>query len=180
VLDSLRTTRKFQHSIQTYYHKNNALIGSIPMGTNNNPTLETPGYLPPSKQSAVFDKESLASLDARVWFLGCGLGCATGLSLLCAFIAIWQKQTVSIAIPALLIALLHASIITVFWVYRFTVHRRHAMMASMLASSILTVVLATLVASGGMASSPLYGLAFMQLGFAFFHPAVLASTTETE
>ena len=150
------------------------------MGTNNNPTLETPDYLPPSKRSAVFDKESLASLDARVWFLGCGLGCATGLSLLCAFIAIWQKQTVSIAIPALLIALLHASIITVFWVYRFTVHRRHAMMASMLASSILTVVLATLVASGGMASSPLYGLALMQLGFAFFHPAVLASTTETE
>jgi hypothetical protein len=76
--------------------------------------------------------------------------------------------------------LLHASIITVLWVYRFTVHRRHAMMVSMLASSILTVVLATLVASGGMASSPLYGLAFMQLGFAFFHPAVLASTTETE
>ena len=140
------------------------------MGTNNNPTLETPD-LPPSTRSAVFDKESLASLDARVWFLGCGLGCATGLSLLCAFIAIWQKQTVSIAIPALLIALLHASIITVLWVYRFTVHRRHAMMASMLA---------TLVASGGMASSPLYGLAFMQLGFAFFHPAVLASTTETE
>ena len=70
-------------------------------------------------------KESLASLDARVWFLGCGLGCATGLSLLCALIAIWQKQTVSIAIPALLIALLHASIITVFWVYRFAMHRRN-------------------------------------------------------
>jgi len=76
--------------------------------------------------------------------------------------------------------IVHNEMIQLFWVYRFTVHRRHAMMASMLASSILTVVLATLVASGGMASSPLYGLAFMQLGFAFFHPAVLASTTETE
>ena len=125
-------------------------------------------------------KESLASLDARVWFLGCGLGCATGLGLLCAFIAIWQKQTVSIAIPALLIALLHASIITVLWVYRFAMHRRTAMMASMLSSSILTVVLASLVASGGMATSPLYGLAFMQLVLAFLHPAVQASTTETE
>ena len=125
-------------------------------------------------------KESLASLDARVWFLGCGLGCATGLSLLCALIAIWQNQTLSIAIPALLIALLHASIITVFWVYRFTMHRRNAIMASMLASSILTVVLAILVASGGKTSSPLYGLAFMQLVLAFFHPAVLSSTTEAE
>jgi hypothetical protein len=125
-------------------------------------------------------KESLASLDARVWFLGCGLGCATGLSLLCALIAIWQNQTLSIAIPALLIALLHASIITVFWVYRFSMHRRNAMMAAMLASSILTVMLATLVASARMASSPLYGLAFMQLVLAFFHPAVLVSTTETE
>jgi hypothetical protein len=125
-------------------------------------------------------KESLASLDARVWFLGCGLGWATGLGLLCAFIAIWQKQIVTIAIPALLIALLHASIITVLWVYRFAMHRRTAMMASMLSSSILTVVLASLVASGGMATSPLYGLAFMQLVLAFLHPAVLASTTETE
>ena len=125
-------------------------------------------------------KESLASLDARVWFLGCGLGCATGLSLLCALIAIWQKQTVSIAIPALLIALLHASIITVFWVYRFAMHRRNAMMASMLTSSLLTVVLATLIASGGVASSPLYGLAFMQLVLAFLHPAVLASSAKTE
>ncbi len=125
-------------------------------------------------------KESLASLDARVWFLGCGLGCATGLSLLCALIAIWQNQTLSIAIPALLIALLHASIITVFWVYRFAMRRRNAMMASMLASSILTVVLATLVASRGMASSPLYGLAFMHLVLSFFHPAVLSSTTESE
>jgi len=37
-----------------------------------------------------------------------------------------------------------------------------------------------LVASGGMASSPLYGLAFMQLVLAFLHPAVLASNTQTE
>ena len=125
-------------------------------------------------------KESLASLNARMWFFGCGLGCATGLSLLCALIAIWQKQTLSIAIPALLIALLHGSIITVLWVYRFTMHRRNAMMTSMLASSILTVVLATLVASGGMASSPLYGLAFMHLVLAFFHPAVLGSATEPQ
>ena len=125
-------------------------------------------------------KESLASLNARMWFFGCGLGCATGLSLLCALIAIWQKQTLSIAIPALLIALLHGSIITVLWVYRFTMHRRNVMMTSMLASSILTVVLATLVASGGMASSPLYGLAFMHLVWAFFHPAVLGSATEPQ
>lgn len=120
-------------------------------------------------------KECLASLNARMWFLGCGLGCATGLSLLCALIAIWN-QTLSMAIPALLIALLHASIITVFWVYRFTIHRRFAMMAAMLASSTLTVVLATLVASGGMASLPLYGLAFMHVVLAFLHPAVLGST----
>ena len=125
-------------------------------------------------------KESLASLNPHLWFLGCGLGCATGLSLLGALIAIWQNQTLSIAIPALLITLLHASIITVFWVYRFSIHRRNAMMAAMLSSSILTVVLATVVASGGIASSPFYTLAFMHLVLTFLHPAVLASTTKTE
>lgn len=63
---------------------------------------------------------------------------------LIASTSIWQKQTLSIAIPALLIALLHGSIITV------------------------------------LASSPLYGLAFMHLVLAFFHPAVLGSATEPE
>jgi len=125
-------------------------------------------------------KASLASLNARTWFLGCGLGCATGLSLLYSFIAIWQNRILSIAIPALIIALIHASIIAVLWVYRFAVHRRTAMMVSMLASSILAVLLATMVASGGMPSSPLYGLACMHLVFAFFHPAVLVSTKKME
>lgn len=124
--------------------------------------------------------ESLASLNARVWFLGCGLGCATGLSLLSSLIAVWQNRLFSIAIPALMIALIHLSIISVFWVYRFDVHRRTAMMASMLASSLLTVALAVLMASGGMKSSPLYGLAFMQLVLAFLHPAALNSTRKSE
>ena len=125
-------------------------------------------------------KASLASLNARMWFLGCGLGCATGLSLLSSLIAIWQNHILSIAIPALILALLHSSIIAVLWVYRFAVHCRTAMMVSMLASSILTILLATLVASGGMPSSPLYGLAWMHLVLAFFHPAVLVSTMKTE
>ena len=125
-------------------------------------------------------KASLASLNARVWFLGCGLGCATGLSLLSAFIAIWENYILSIAIPALLIALLHSSIITVFWLYRFTVHRRTAIMVSMVASSMLTVVLAILVTSGGITTSPLYGLALMHLVFAFFHPGIYAPTIELE
>ena len=121
---------------------------------------------------------SLASLNASVWFLGCGLGCATGLSLLCAFIAIWENYILSIAIPALLIALLHASIITVFWLYRFTVHGRTAIMVSMVVSSILTIALAILVTSGGMTTSPLYGLALMHLLFAFFHPGIYASNSD--
>ena len=125
-------------------------------------------------------REILASLNARLWFLGWGLGCATGLSLLSALIAVWQSQSLSIAIPALLIALLHASIITIFWFYRFTIHRRTATMASLLASSLLTVALAISMASGGMKSSPLYGLAFLHFVLAFFHPGVLASTTQTE
>lgn len=125
-------------------------------------------------------KASLASLNARVWFLGCGVGCATGLSLTSSFIAILQNRLLSIAIPALIIALIHASIITVLWVYRFSVHRRTAMMISMLASSILTVALAILMASGEMTSSPLHGLAFMQVVFAFFHPAILVTTKNTE
>jgi hypothetical protein len=95
-------------------------------------------------------------------------------------IAVWQNRLFSIAIPALMIALIHLSIISVFWVYRFDVHRRTAMMASMLASSLLTVALAVLMASGGMKSSPLYGLAFMQLVLAFLHPAALNSTRKSE
>jgi hypothetical protein len=91
-------------------------------------------------------------------------------------IAIWQNQTLAIALPALLIALIHGSIVTVLWIYRFALHLRIAMMVSMLASSLLTVVLASIVASGGMSSSPLFGLAFMHLLFAFFHPTVLART----
>jgi hypothetical protein len=125
-------------------------------------------------------RASLASLNAFMWFLGCGLGCATGLSLLSSLIAAWENRLLSIAIPALMIALIHVSIISVFWVYRFDVHRRTAMMVSMLASSLLTVALAILMASGGMNSSPLYGLAVMQLFFAFFHPAVLSTTVESE
>jgi hypothetical protein len=125
-------------------------------------------------------RASLASLNTRMWFLGCGLGCATGLSLLSSLIAVWQNRVISIAIPALMIALIHVSIISVFWVYRFDIHRRMAMMASMLASSLLTVALAILMDSGGMKSLPLYGLAFMQLVLAFFHPAVLESTRKSE
>jgi hypothetical protein len=37
-----------------------------------------------------------------------------------------------------------------------------------------------IMASGGMKSSPLYGLAFMQLVLAFFHPATLESTRKSE
>ena len=125
-------------------------------------------------------RASLASLNARMWFLGCGFGCATGLSLLSSLIAVWQNRLLSIAIPALMIALIHLSIISVFWVYRFELHRRTAMMASMIASSLLTVALAMIMASGGMKSSPLYGLAFMQLVLAFFHPATLESTRKSE
>lgn len=73
-----------------------------------------------------------------------------------------------------MIALIHAAIISLFWRYRDVVLRRTAIMVSMVASSILTVVLAILVASGGMRSSPLYGLAFMHLVLAFCHPGIHA------
>jgi uncharacterized membrane protein len=71
---------------------------------------------------------------------------------------------------AALIAMIHASIITLFWLNKETVHRRTALMTSMCVSAVLTGSLAWISGSNGMQAGPLYGLAFMHLMIAFFHP----------
>lgn len=115
-------------------------------------------------------KSTLASLHPTVWFLGYGLGSASGLSLAFALMAIWNGDVPWVAIPALLIMVLHASIIILFWKYRYVVRSRTAIRVSLIASSVLTVSLAVIVSSAGMKTQPLYGLAFMQLLMAFCHP----------
>lgn len=119
----------------------------------------------------LFDQRTrLADTNALVWFLGVGVGGATGLSLAYALFAIWNAAPIWIPITAMLIATTHASIIAAFWLKRRIVLRRTALMISMIASAMLTCSLAWICGSYEMRSSPLYGLAFMHLIMAFCQP----------
>jgi hypothetical protein len=119
-----------------------------------------------------FDQNTrLAETNAVVWFLGFGLGGATGLALAYALFAIWSASPIWIAIFATLVATIHASIMVAFWLNRAIVRRRTALMISMIASAMLTCSLAWITGSHVMQTSPLYGLAFTHLIMAFCHPA---------
>ena len=69
-----------------------------------------------------FDQSTrLAETSAVVWFLGFGIGGATGLALVSALYTIWVKSPLWIVLVAALIALIHASIMVAFWQRRQTV-----------------------------------------------------------
>jgi putative flippase GtrA len=125
-----------------------------------------------SKQALplIGDQPRLADMKPVVWFLGFGVGGATGLALAWAPYVIGTGKPTWIAIAAALIAMIHASIITVFWLNKETVRRRTAVMVSMSVSAVLTGSLAWISGSNGMQTGPLYGLAVMHLIMAFFHP----------
>ena len=127
-----------------------------------------------------FDRNSrLAEMNAFVWFVGFGVGGATGLAFFYALFAVWSGVPSWIAITATTIATMHASIIIAFWHYRDVVRRRTALMVSMIASAILTCSLAWMIGSNGLQTPPLYGLAWMQLLMAFCHPTLFTTTTKT-
>lgn len=127
-----------------------------------------------------FDKSTrLAETSAVVWFLGFGVGGATGLALVSALYVFWRDYPLWVVIAATLIATIHASIIVAFWLRRDTVRRRNAILVSMIASAILTCALAWTTGSQGLQTSPLYGLAFMHLLMAFCHPANFATSKPT-
>lgn len=133
------------------------------------------------KSIPLFDQRTrLAETSAVVWFLGFGIGCATGLSLAYALFAIWNAAPIWIPIAATLIATTHASIIVAFWLNRHVVLRRTALMISMIASAILTCSLAWMIGSYEMRSSPLYGLACMHLILAFCQPAYFSTKKTME
>ena len=121
---------------------------------------------------------NLATVAARTWFLGCGVGCATGLSAVYAILAISNGQAGWHAASAFLFALIHATVISVFWLYRDVVYRRIAVMASMLTSSILLFVLTIVIGNRGIPTSPLLAFAFVHLILAFFHPLLFATNTK--
>lgn len=124
------------------------------------------------KPSPLYDQNAcLAEVRPVVWFLGCGVGGATGLALAYAFFALAIAAPIWIAVAATFVAAVHASIIIAFWRYREVVRRRTALIVAMIASAVLTCSLAWIIGSNGMRSSPLYGLAFMHLIMAFCHPA---------
>jgi putative flippase GtrA len=125
-----------------------------------------------SKQAPplIGDQARLADMKPVVWFLGFGIGGATGLALAWAPYVVWTGKPTWIAIAAALIAMIHASIITAFWLNKETVHRRTALMVSMSISAVLTGSLAWISGSNEMQAGPLYGLAVMHLMIAFFHP----------
>ncbi len=132
-----------------------------------------------TKQSPQFDRlNNLASVNARTWFLGCGVGCATGLSALYGFLAIWNGYAPWLATLALLFAMIHATVITLLWLNRDAVHRRTAVMVSMIASSIFLFVLAIVIGNRGIQTSPLFAFALIHLILAFFHPLLLAANTK--
>lgn len=119
----------------------------------------------------IFDQNTrLAETNAVVWFLGFGVGGATGLALAYALYALWLGAPIWIALVAAFVATIHATIIVAFWLNREVVLRRTALMVSMIASAVLTCSLAWLIGSNGMQTSPLYGLGFMHLIMAFCHP----------
>lgn len=122
----------------------------------------------------------LAETNAAVWFLGVGVGGATGLALLYALFAIWNAAPIWIAIAATCVATIHASIIVAFWLNREFVRRKTALMVSMIASAILTCTLAWMFGSYGMRTSPLYGLAFMHLIMAYCHPTNFTTNNTKE
>ncbi|MBM3966890.1 MAG: hypothetical protein FJ308_17765 [Planctomycetes bacterium] len=131
------------------------------------------------EQSRQFDRlANLAAVNPRTWFLGCGVGCATGLAATYAILSIWNGHAAWIAIAALLLSMIHATVITLFWQYRDVVHRRTAVMASMIASSILLCVLAILIGSRGLPTSPLFAFAFIHLILAFSHPLLFVTNTK--
>ena len=121
---------------------------------------------------------NLDTINSRNWFLGCGIGCATGLALLYALLMIWNGKAPWVTIPALIIALIHATVITVFWLNRKVVHRRIALTTSMIASAILLFALAMIIGNNGLQTSPLYGFAFNHLILAFFHPLLYATNAK--
>lgn len=124
-----------------------------------------------------FDQSTrLAETSAVVWFLGFGVGGATGLALVSALYTIWIASPLWVVTAATLIATIHASIMVAFWLRRDTVRRRTAILVSMIASAILTCALAWMTGSQGLRTSPLYGLAFMHLIMAFCHPANFATS----
>jgi predicted PurR-regulated permease PerM len=128
-----------------------------------------------------FDQSTrLVETSAVVWFLGFGVGGATGLALVSALCAIWIASPLWVVIAATLIAAMHASIMGAFWLRRETVRRRTAILVSMIASAILTSALAWMVGAYGGQSSPLYGLAFMHLIMAFCHPANFTTSKSTD
>lgn len=133
------------------------------------------------KSIPLFDQRTrLAETNAVVWFLGFGVGGATGLSLAYGLFAIWNAAPIWIPIAATLVATIHASIIVAFWLKRQVVLRRTALMVSMIASAILTCSLAWMIGSHEMRSSPLYSLAFMHLIMAFCQPAYFNTNKTTE
>jgi putative flippase GtrA len=133
------------------------------------------------KSIPLFDQRTrLAETNAVVWFLGFGVGGATGLSLAYGLFAIWNTAPIWIPIAASLVATIHASIIVAFWLNRQVVLRRTALMVSMIASAILTCSLAWMIGPHEMRSSPLYGLAFMHLIMAFCQPAYFNTNKTTE
>ena len=132
------------------------------------------------KPVPLYDQNArLAETSPVVWLLGFGVGGATGLALAYAFIAIWIAAPIWIAIAALLVGTIHASIIVAFWLNREVVRRKTALMVSMISSAMLTCLLAWMIGANGMQTSPLYGLAFMHLIMAFCHPALFTSTKTT-
>ncbi len=133
------------------------------------------------KSSAVpqqWDRQmNLDTINSRTWFFGCGIGCATGLALSYAILTIWNGNAPWLAIPALIVALIHATVITLFWLNRKVVHRRISLTTSMIVSSILLFALAMIIGNNGLQTSPFYGFAFIHLILAFFHPLLCKQTT---
>lgn len=139
------------------------------MQTNN-----TSNLLPPLDGLA----DKLAAVNARAWLLGCGVGCETGLSALYAILAIWDGNARWLAIPALAVSLVHATIIAKLWQNRNDVLRRTAVIASMIASAVLLFVLAVLIGNNGLPTSPLFAFALIHLIFAFSHPLLFVTNTK--
>jgi hypothetical protein len=100
--------------------------------------------------------------------------------LACAVYSGFSRQPAWITIVAICIGMIHAAIMTAFWLSRRTVRYRTALMIGMVASAMLTWGLAWVTHSNGMNTGALYGLALMHLFIAFFHPTRFVTSKAPE
>lgn len=115
----------------------------------------------------------LLSLDWRVWFLGCGIGGCTGLSLLAGLWSLLVDTTRTPGVIAIAISATHFIYLWVMWSRRSKVLAKPAIRIGYLVSSIgiaTVAILLNAIDSQVPAVSSLYILAFMNFVFALFMP----------